>query len=137
ALSSRRGEGQGPEAKALMERLYDAYDAGTAKSAADLVAVAQAALTRGTGGAFHDANMVLQDAESLAPAAEGTWVADDVLLLRGAMFLEKYAQDDAATTFGLVLERDPWQPVALVGLARVFLSGLRFADASRHAEEAL
>lgn len=137
ALSSRRGEGQGPEAKALMEGLYDAYDAGTAKSAADLVAVAQAALARGTGGAFHDANMVLQDAESLAPAAEGTWVADDVLLLRGAMFLEKYAQDDAATTFGLVLERDPWQPEALVGLARVFLSGLRFADASRHAEEAL
>ncbi|MCX4242792.1 tetratricopeptide repeat protein [Paraliomyxa miuraensis] len=137
AQLTRRGHAQEPQARALMDALYDAYDDGKAKSAADLVAVAQAALARGTGGAFHDANGVLQDAESLAPVAEGSWVADDVLLLRGAMFLEKYAQDDAVTTFGLVLERDPWQPEALVGMARVFLSGLRFADASRHAEEAL
>jgi tetratricopeptide (TPR) repeat protein len=137
ALLVRRGRGQEPEAKALMDGLYDAYDAGTAKTADDLVAVAQAALARGSGGAFHDANMVLQDAESLAPVAEGAWVADDVLLLRGAMFLEKYAEQDAADTFGLVLERDPWQPDALVGLARVHLVGMRFAEASRHAEEAL
>lgn len=137
ALLVRRGHGQEPEAKALMDGLYDAYDAGTAKTADDLLAVAQAALARGSGGAFHDANMVLQDAESLAPVAEGAWVADDVLLLRGAMFLEKYAEDDAAQTFGLVLERDPWHPDALVGLARVHVVGMRFAEASRHAEEAL
>lgn len=134
---SRRGHGQAPEAKALMDGLYDAYDAGTAKTADDLLAVAQAALARGSGGAFHDANMVLQDAESLAPVAEGAWVADDVLLLRGAMFLEKYAEGDAAQTFALLLERDPWHPDALVGLARVHVVGMRFAEASRHAEEAL
>lgn len=137
ALLARRGHGQAPEAKALMDGLYDAYDAGTAKTADDLVAVAQAALARGSGGAFHDANMVLQDAESLAPVAEGTWVADDVLLLRGAMFLEKYAHDDAAQTYALLLERDPWHTEALVGLARVHTSAMRFAEASRHAEEAL
>ena len=37
--------------KALMDGLYDAYDAGTAKSADDLLAVAQAALARGSGDA--------------------------------------------------------------------------------------
>jgi tetratricopeptide (TPR) repeat protein len=137
ALLARRGHGQEPEATALMDGLYDAYDAGQAKTADELVAVAQAALARGSGGAFHDANMVLQDAESLAPVAEGAWVADDVLLLRGAMFLEKYAQEDAAQTFGLLLERDPWHTEALVGLARVHLVGMRFAEASRNAEEAL
>jgi len=137
SLLVRRGHGQEPEAKTLMDGLYDAYDAGTAKSAEELLAVAQAALARGSGGAFHDANMVLQDAESLAPVAEGTWVADDVLLLRGAMFLEKYAEGDAAQTYSLLLERDPWHPDALVGLARVHLVGMRFAEASRHAEEAL
>ncbi len=136
-LLSRRGHGQEAEAKALMDGLYDAYDAGEATTAEALVAVAQAALARGTGGAFHDANGVLQDAESLAPVAEGTWVADDVLLLRGAMFLEKYAQSDAAQTFELLLERDPWHTEALVGMARVQLSLMRFADASRLAEEAL
>jgi len=137
AQLAQRGLGQEPEAKALMEGLYDAYDAGTAKTADDLVAVAQAALARGSGGAFHDANMVLQDAESLAPVAEGAWVADDVLLLRGAMFLEKYAEGDAAQTFALLLERDPWHPDALVGMARVHVTGMRFAEASRHADEAL
>jgi cellulose synthase operon protein C len=137
ALLTRRGQGQAAEGKALMDGLYDAYDAGQAKTADELVAVAQAALARGSGGAFHDANMVLQDAESLAPVAEGAWVADDVLLLRGAMFLEKYAHDAAAETYGLLLERDPWHTEALVGLARVQISGLRFAEASRHAEEAL
>lgn len=136
-LMTRRGQAKDPAAIALRESLYDAYDAGTAKSAADLVAVAQAALSRGSGGAFHDANMVLQDAESLAPVEQGDWVADDVLLLRGAMFLVKYAEQDAAQTFGLVLSRDPWQPDALVGIARVHLHGLRFAEASRLAQEAL
>jgi tetratricopeptide (TPR) repeat protein len=134
---ARRGQGQEAEAKALMDGLYDAYDAGTAKTPDDLVAVAQAALARGSGGAFHDANMVLQDAESLAPASEGEWVADDVLLLRGAVFLEKYAEDDAAQTYAILLERDAWHPDALAGMARVHTSGMRFAEASRHAEEAL
>ncbi|MEX1362599.1 MAG: tetratricopeptide repeat protein [Nannocystaceae bacterium] len=137
SLLVRQGEGGTAVAKALTDGLYDAYDAGTAKTAADLVAVAEAALAQGTTGAFKDANMVLQDAEGLAPVAEGQWVADDVLLRRGAVFLEKYAQAEAAETFGLLLQRDPWHPDALVGLARVHMTGLRFAEAARHAEEAL
>ncbi len=136
-LMTQQGQAKDAAAVALREGLYDAYDASTATSASDLVAVAQAALSRGSGGAFHDANMVLEEAESLAPAPKGEWLADDVLLLRGAMFLEKYAQQDAAETFGLILARDPWHPDALVGMARVHLHGLRFAEASRHAQEAL
>ncbi|MCA9650982.1 MAG: tetratricopeptide repeat protein [Myxococcales bacterium] len=137
ALLVRRGQGATPPAKALLDGLYDAYDAGSAKTADDLVAVAQAALAQGTTGAFKDANMVLQDAEGLAPVGEGSWTADDVLLLRGSVFLEKYAEAEAAETFGMVLERDPWQPDALVGMARVHMNGLRFAEAARHAEEVL
>ncbi len=136
-LQVRRGRGDSPEAKALMDGLYDAYDAGEAKTAEDLLAVAQAALARGTGGAFHDANMVLQDAENLAPVTEGRWVADDVLLLRGSLFLEKYAEAEAAETFAFVLERDSWHADALVGMARVHMHGLRFAEAARLANEAL
>ena len=36
------------------------------------------------------------DAESVAPVEQGEWIADDVLMLRGSMFLEKYAEQDAA-----------------------------------------
>jgi hypothetical protein len=75
-------------AKELMDGLYDAYEAGRAKSAADLLAVARAALARGTKGAFHDANMVLQEAEDAAPVKDGSWIGDEVVLLRGNVFLE-------------------------------------------------
>src|SRR5690606_19840080 len=44
---------------------------------------------------------------------------------------------EAATTFGLVLERDSWHPEALVGVAQVQLDGLQFAGAGRLALEAL
>ncbi|HET6584300.1 MAG TPA: tetratricopeptide repeat protein [Nannocystaceae bacterium] len=121
----------------LREGLYDAYDASKAKTAADLLAVAQAALARGGKAGFHDANMVLEEAEALAPAAEGSWIADRIRLVRGAVFLEKYAADEAATTFGLLLERDPWHPDALAGMAWVHLDSLRFAAAARAADEAL
>ena len=42
----------------------DAYDAGKATHAEELLAIARAALARGTSGAFHDANMVLGEAET-------------------------------------------------------------------------
>ncbi|MCH9682723.1 MAG: tetratricopeptide repeat protein, partial [Deltaproteobacteria bacterium] len=134
---ARRGQAGTDQAKALRDSLYDAYDAGQVTTAEDLVAVAQAALSRGTGGAFHDANMVLQDAENLAPATEGRWISDEVLLLRGAMFLEKYSVAEAAETYGIVLQRDSWHVDALIGMARVHMNGLRFAEAARHAEEVL
>ncbi|MEM7157189.1 MAG: tetratricopeptide repeat protein [Myxococcota bacterium] len=133
----QRGRGDEPAAKALVDGLYDAYDDGSAKGPRALVAVAQAALAQGGTGAFHDANMVLQEAEDLAPVSKGEQIADDVLLLRGDMFLDKYAESEAAETFGLLLERDPWHPDALAGMARVHMSGLRFADAARFAEEVL
>jgi cellulose synthase operon protein C len=131
------GREREPRARELMEGLYDAYEAGKAKSAAELLAVAMAALARGTSGAYHDANMVLEDAEAREPVKDGSWVADRVLLVRGHMFLEKYATDEAAATFGLILERDPWNPEALVGLALAAVAELQFAEASRLAQETL
>jgi len=136
-MLGRTGKVDTPRAKAILEGLYDAYDAGRGTNAAELLAVAQAALSRGSTGGFQDGNSVLQDAEEAAPAKEGSWIGDRVLLVRGAVFLRKYAQSEAAETFELILERDPWHPDALVGMARVHVAGLRFADASRYAEEAL
>lgn len=136
-MLGRTGQLGTPRATALMDGLYDAYDAGSAKEGAQLLAIAQAALSRQSKGGFHDANMVLEDAEAAAPASEGSWIGDRVLLVRGDLFLQKYAQTEAAETFGLILERDSWHPDALVGMARVHLAGLRFSEATRHANEAL
>ena len=131
------GAGDDPAAQRLMDGMYDSYDAGEVESAAQLLAVAQAALARGSKGAFHDANMVLEDAEAKEPVGGGAWVADRVLLTRGHMFLEKYAKEDADTTFDLLLERDPWHPDALAGKAWVHVDALQFAMGSRLAQEAL
>ncbi len=138
------GRREDSEARALMDKLYDAYDAGTTKGAAQLIAVAQAALGRGTSGAFHDANMVLGEAEqSIAKARQAGQdpllflIEDRLLLLRGAVFTEKYASSEAAETYGILLERDAWHPDALAGVAAVMLRELRLADATRAAERAL
>jgi hypothetical protein len=94
-----------------------------------------AALARGTTGAFQDANMVLGDAEKLPAPTTGPEpqfiVQDRVLLLRGAIFREKYAASEAADTYDIILKRDPWQPDALAGLALVHLEQFRLAAASR------
>lgn len=131
------GRQREPRGRELMEGLYDAYEAGKTKTAAELLAVAMAALARGTSGAYHDANMVLGDAEGLAPVEDGSWVADRVLMVRGRVFLEKYATEEAAATYQLLLERDAWDPDALVGLAGVAVAELQFAEATRLAQEAL
>lgn len=132
--TGRRGDAA---TRALIDQLYDLYDGGKAKSAADLLGVAMAALGQGGKGGFHDANMVLGDAETAAPVEAGSWTGDRVRLLRGAMFLEKYAAAEATETFELVLARDPWHPDALAGLAMVHVENLRFAAAARAATEAL
>jgi len=92
ALRVTVGRGNEPAARTLMDGLYDAYDAGKATSAEALVAVARAALARGSSGAFHDANMVLAEAEKLPAATTGPEpgfiVQDRVLLLRGSVFRE-------------------------------------------------
>jgi len=136
-MLARTGALGNPDAKALTESLYDAYDGRKATTAADLLAVAQAALSRRSQGGYKDANMVLQEAESEAPASDGSWIGDRVLLIRGDLFLHKYAQTEAAETFAIILERDAWHPDALVGMARVHMAGLRFSEATRHANEAL
>jgi len=141
ALKTATGKGNEPTTRALMDALYDAYDAGKATSAEALVAVARAALARGTSGAYHDANMVLSEAERLpAPSGgpeQGFIVQDRVLLLRGAVFREKYAASEAADTYNLILARDAWQPDALAGMALTHLEELRLAAAAEAAEAAL
>jgi len=141
ALKLATGRGNEPATRALMDALYDAYDAGKATGAEALVAVARAALARGTSGAYHDANMVLSEAERLpAPAGgpeQGFIVQDRVLLLRGAVFREKYAASEAADTYNLILARDAWQPDALAGMAQTHLEELRLAAAGEAAEAAL
>ncbi|MCA9689528.1 MAG: hypothetical protein KC636_07950 [Myxococcales bacterium] len=134
------GRREEPEARQLMDALYDAYDAGKAGDVEGLMAVASAALARGSSGAFHDANMVLGEAEQRSAEDKDplAFLARDRLLLRrGAVFTEKYAAEEAATTYGLILERDPWHADALAGLATALLGELRIADAARSAEMAL
>ena len=141
ALRVATGRGADPAARALMDALYDAYDAGKATGAEALVAVARAALARGTSDAFHDANMVLGEAERLPATTtgpeQGFVVQDRVLLLRGAVFREKYAASEAADTYNVILARDAWQPDALAGMALAHLEELRLAAASAAAEAAL
>jgi cellulose synthase operon protein C len=131
------GREREPRARKLMDELYDAYEGGKAKTAAELLSVATAALARGTSGAYHDANMVLGEAEALEPAKDGSWVSDRVIMVRGRVFLEKYATDEAAATYQVLLERDSWDPDALVGLAQVAVAELQFAEATRLAQETL
>lgn len=125
-----------PTTQELINQLYDAYDAGEATSAEQLLAVAQAALARGTKGAFKDANMVLGDAETLAPN-DGSQLGDRIRLIRARMFAEKYAADDALATLDVLLERNSWHPDALAMAAGVKADTLQFAHASRLAQEAL
>lgn len=135
------GKAKDPRAVALREELYDAYDAGKVKSAEQLTAVARAALARGTTGAFHDANMVLGEAEKLPLETDslepGFALRDRAVLLRGAMFREKYAAADAIATYEEILQRDPWHPEALAGTAAAHLEELRLAAAADAAERAL
>ena len=134
-----QGKRDDPATRKLMDGLYDDYEADRAKTAADLFAVAQAALGRGSKGALHDANMVFGEAEELAASDDPDgWDLEAIVLRRADMFREKYAAEDALQTYALILEgRDPWNPDALAGSARVHVDNLAFAVATRLAEEAL
>ncbi|TPV95107.1 MAG: tetratricopeptide repeat protein [Myxococcales bacterium FL481] len=137
AQLARSGQARNEEASKLRDELYDAYDAGQASTPAELLSIAQAALSRGTGGAFHDANMVLSDAGALAPASTGLQIADEIALLHAAVFLEKYATSEAASVVEEVLARDPWQPDALALSATIAITNLDLASAENRAREAL
>ncbi len=136
-LATRLGREHDPDVRREMDRLYDAYEAGRATTADDLLAVAFAALARGTTGAYQDANAVLGEAEALAPPAEGSWIGERIALVRAEMFLDKYAGDEAEATLALVLERDPYHPDALARLAEVRLDAMDFRGAAEVAERAL
>ena len=125
------------EAQALIDGLYEAFGRGDATTADDLLAVARATLATRTNSGFRDANDVLSDAEEMAPAADGSWLGDEITLAHGRIFVEKYAHADAVETFQLVLARDPWHADALVALAESSLAELNLARASRAATEAL
>lgn len=136
-IFAHTGQAKSPRAQALMNALYDAYESGKAKSAEQLLAVAHAALGRGTKGAFHDANTVFDEAEAASNQTPDAPVFDRILKTRAHMFLEKYAAEEAITTFELILHRDSWDPDALAGSARVYVDSLQFGPASRSATEAL
>lgn len=136
-LLHARGIAGEPPAQQLLDELYDAYDRGAARTAEDLLAVAQGALVRGSKGAFKDANMVLEEAEARAPVAAATWTGDRIRLTRARMFAEKYAAQEAMETLELLLARDAWHPDALATAAAVQADELQFAEASRLAKEAL
>ncbi len=131
------GEDDSAAASALIDLMYDTYGGGSVSTAADLLAVARGTLATGTNGGFKDANMVLHDAERAAPAADGSDVGDEVVLLHAKIFVEKYAAGDAEETLALTLQRDPWHPEALATLAMARLSNFQLAAASRSAREAL
>ncbi|MEK6606377.1 MAG: tetratricopeptide repeat protein [Myxococcota bacterium] len=106
--------GREAEARSLLHALYDDFDAGRIDphSAADLTYVAMAA--RAAGG-FQDASDTLRDATRADPSffqAQLEW---------GDLFLEKYAAGPAEPSFAAVLAKDPQNPDALVGMARVKL----------------
>ena len=136
-LATLEGRQDAPDVRAAMDTLYDAYEAGRATTPDDLLAVAFAALARGTTGAYQDANAVLGEAEALAPPAEGSWIGERIALVRAEMFLEKYARDEARATLALILDRNPWHPDALARLAAVDLDAMDMRAADRTARRAL
>lgn len=130
-LTGRAGDS---EARQLIDELYAAYSDGTAQSAGELLGTAYAGLAE---QAFKSASRVLQEAEQAAPPANGTELGDEISMVLVDLFLEKYKPDEAATTIGLVLERDPWNPEALAKMGWVYLDQFALAAASRTATEAL
>jgi len=137
ALLHATGRADSPEAKHLIDGLYDAYASGTVTTENDMLAVAQATLATGTHGGFKDANIVLSEAEVLAPASEGRPIGDTLLLVHAELFRKKYATDEAQATLDLILARDAFQPDALCLLARTRLDRTQLADASNAALEVL
>jgi tetratricopeptide (TPR) repeat protein len=128
------GRSSEPEARKLIDQLYAAYGDGSAQTAEQLLGAAYAGLAE---RAFKSTSRVLQEAEQAAPAKSGLAIADEIAMQLTELFLEKYQPGEAATTLGLVLERDPWNPEALAKMGWVYLDQFALAAASRTSEEAL
>ena len=108
------GRRDAPEARQMVDALYDAYGNGSAQTAGELLGAAHAGLAE---FAFKSANRVLGEAESAAPASSGSELADEIAMLRAGVFLEKYRPQEAGETLAMILERDPWNSEALAMLS--------------------
>lgn len=106
--------GRRDAARAGLERLVDAYNGGRARSAGDLVAVGRACRLLGQDNpqAFKDALKAFDEAAAADPGDP------EPRVLAGELFLEKYNGTEARTSFQQVLELNPRQPRALLGMAR-------------------
>ncbi len=118
--------GNHAEAMRMFDSFVDLYNRGSARTSEELAAVAAAAryLGREDPQWFKDALRVYDEAIAADSGNTAAW------LELGEMFLEKFNGIDARATFEAVLRRNPRQPGALYGLAKV----ARF-EGSREAEE--
>lgn len=108
--------GRREEALALFDTFIDLYNrAGGTLTAEELMAVGESVRYLGVTNPalFQDALMAFDDAGVVDPEAFGPD------LLAGELFLEKYRATDARDAFREVLERNPRQPRALLGQARI------------------
>lgn len=105
--------GQRTEASVRFERLITAYNAGLAKTSADLIAVGLACRYVGASNpaAFKDALKAFDE----AAAKDST---HEARLRAGELFLEKFNGTEAIAMFEAVLRVNRNHPEALLGLAR-------------------
>ncbi|MCY3964249.1 MAG: tetratricopeptide repeat protein [Acidobacteria bacterium] len=94
--------------------MIDAYNRGTADTAAELLAVAEACrlLGRDDPELFKDALRAYDEAVALAPS----WPLPRVRI--GELFLEKYDSGQARSSLADVLRANPRHPEALLAMAR-------------------
>ncbi len=102
--------GRGEESDPLLEEVVGRYNNGLIFSSAD---VTMTALASWLLGRFHDANSLFQEATRADPQnleAQTLW---------GDLFLEKYNEGEARTSYEDALEVNNRHVPALVGLARI------------------
>jgi tetratricopeptide (TPR) repeat protein len=101
------------EGTARFERLVTAYNTGRATTARDLIAVGRACRYLGASNpdAFKDALKAFDEAAAQDETHEAR-------LATGELFLEKFNGTDARSAFEAILEVNPNQPQALLGLAK-------------------
>ena len=106
--------GRRDQARQRLERLVAAYNGGRAKSASDLMAVGRACRLLGQDNpqAFKDALKAFDEAAAADPGSH------EPKLLLGELFLDKYNSTEAQASFKQVLDLNPQQPRALLGMAQ-------------------
>ena len=107
--------GEVGEAFHRFDRLIDIYNSRVELGSQELIAVAIACRYKGLVDYkyFHDARMVLGEAQKMSPDSI------EPILHTGALFLEKYDAGFAAQNFKAALLKNSVHPEALLGLAKV------------------